>query len=114
MVVWKGWGLSIVGFIFIFVLLIELLVEHYIGVGQYKTLAWPIPLAILLGAILTTVVGIMLNKKPARVLIDTETGEKVELKPEHSLFWIPMQYWGIILVALSALIYLKNIGFIYS
>jgi len=111
MVVWKGWGLAIVGFIFLFVLPIELLVEHYFGIGQYKALAWPIPLAILLGAIPTTLVGIMLNNKAARVLIDSETGEKVELKPENSLFLIPMQYWGLILVALSVWMYLDNIGF---
>ena len=114
MVVWKGWGLAIVGFIFLFVLPIELLVEYYLGAGQYKALAWPIPLAILLGAIPTTFVGMKLNNKPARILMDPETGEEVELKPEHSLFWVPMQYWGVILVALSTLIYLKNIGFIYS
>ncbi|PHS23070.1 MAG: hypothetical protein COA83_10650 [Methylophaga sp.] len=111
MVVWKGWGLAIIGFVFIFVLPIELLVEHYFGIGQYKLLPWPIPLAIFLGAIPTTLVGVMLNKKPARVLIDPETGEKVELKSTHSLFWIPMQYWGIILVSLSLWMYLNNIGF---
>ena len=114
MVVWKGWGLLIVGFIFMFVLPIELWVENYIGAGQYKALSWPIPLAMLLGAIPTTIVGMKLNNKPARVLVDAETGEKVEIKPEHSLFWIPMQYWGIILCGLALLIYLKNIGFIYS
>lgn len=110
MVVWKGWGLLIVGFLFMFVLPIELLVEHYFGAGQYKALAWPIPLVFLLSAIPTTFVGMKLNNKPARVLIDPETNEKVELKREHSLFWIPMQYWGIILVILSTLIYLRNIG----
>jgi len=114
MVVWKGWGLLIVGFIFMFVLPIELLVEHYFGLGQYKALSWPIPLAMLLGAIPTTLVGMKLNNKPARVLVDSDTGEKVEIKPEHSLFWIPMQYWGVILCGFALLIYLKNIGFIYS
>lgn len=111
MVVWKGWGLSILLFIFMFVLPIEFLVEHYFGVGQYKALAWPIPLAILLGAIPTTIVGVILNNKPARLLVDAETGEKVELKPNHSLFWIPMQYWGFILLGLSVWMYLDNIGF---
>jgi len=65
-----------------------------------------------LAAIPTTLAGIKFNNKPARVLLDSETGEKVELKSEHSLFWIPMRYWGVILVGLSALIYLRNIGFI--
>lgn len=109
--VWKGWGLSILLFIFMFVLPIEYLVEHYLGAGQYKALAWPIPLAILLGAIPTTIVGVILNNKPARLLVDTETGEKLELKPEHSLFWIPMQYWGLILFGLSVWMYLENTGF---
>jgi len=114
MVVWKGWGLAVIGFIFLFVLPIQLLVEYFYGVGQYQALSWPVPLAFLLGAIPTTLVGQMLNNKPARVLIDPDTHEKVELKREHSLFWIPMQYWGVILVILSALIYLRNIGFSFS
>ncbi|MDC9725529.1 MAG: hypothetical protein PSN44_06400 [Gammaproteobacteria bacterium] len=110
----EGLGFSDYWFIFLFVLPIELLVEHFYGEGQYKALSWPIPLAILLGAIPTTLVGMMLNNKPARVLIDPETNEKVELKREHSLFWIPMQYWGVILVVLSVLIYLRNIGFSFN
>jgi len=114
MLVWKGWGLAIVGFIFLFVLPVEILVENYLGVGQYKALAWPIPLAILLSAIPTTFVGMKLNNKATRVLVDEETGERFEVKPDNSLLWIPMQYWGIILIAISALIYLKNIGFIAS
>jgi len=114
MLVWKGWGLSVIGFIFLFVIPIQLLVEHFFGVGQYQALPWPVPLAFLLGSIPTTLVGQMLNNKPARVLIDPETNEKVELKREHSLFGIPMQYWGVILIILSALIYLRNIGFSFS
>jgi len=112
MVVWKGWGLLVVGFLFAFVLPTEFVVEHYLGEGQYKALAWPIPLVFLLAAIPTTLLGMKFHNKPARILLDPETGEKVELKSEHSLFWIPMRFWGVILVGLSALIYLRNIGFI--
>ncbi len=111
MLVWKGAGLLVIVFVFLFVLPIEMWVEHTWGVGQYKALPWPIPLAILLGAIPTTITGIKLNGRPGRVLLDPETGEQVIIKPRHSLFWIPMQYWGPIMAIISAWMYLHNIGF---
>ena len=107
MVVWKGWGLAVIGITFLFVLPIQLSVEHFYGEGQYQALVWPIPLVFLLSAIPTTLLGLKLHNKPGRVLVDPETGEKVELKATHSLFWIPMHYWGIVQLALSVLIYLR-------
>ena len=114
MVVWKGWGLLVVLFLVICVFLVQKSVEAFYYVGYYQEQAWPQPLVFLLASIPTTFFGLKLNNKPARVLVDPETGEQVEIKRDHSLFWVPMQYWGIILCGFAALMYLKNIGVIYS
>ncbi len=43
------------------------------------------------------------NVKNVRTLTDEETGERFTTKNNHTLFWIPMQYWGIIFLALGGL-----------
>lgn len=107
MIIWKGWGFAVIVITFLFVLPVQFSVEHFLGEGQYQALSWPIPLVFLLSAIPTTLLGLKLHNEPGRVLIDAETGEKVELKERHSLFWIPMHYWGIVQLALSVFIYLR-------
>lgn len=37
--------------------------------------------------------GKRLNSAPPRLLKDLETGEVIEQRPDHSFFWIPLQYW---------------------
>ena len=37
------------------------------------------------------------NNKNARFVRDEQTGQRIVLKSNHSLFWIKMQYWGVIL-----------------
>lgn len=37
--------------------------------------------------------GTRLNSAPPRLLKDLQTGEIIEEYPDHSFFWIPLQYW---------------------
>ena len=37
--------------------------------------------------------GKRLNSAPPRLLKDLQTGEIIEEYPDHSFFWIPLQYW---------------------
>ena len=57
------------------------------------------------------------NLKKGRILIDQETGDKIQTKERHSLFWIPIQYIGFIILLLGVLIAFNkstNDGLIYS
>lgn len=47
--------------------------------------------------------GTRLNGRPGRELVDPRTGERVILRPRHTLFWIPMQYYSVPMVLLGAL-----------
>lgn len=38
-----------------------------------------------------------------RIVVDEQTGERYSLKKVHSLFWIPMQYWGVIFSVLGCI-----------
>ena len=56
----------------------------------------------LLTAIFSWFAGLAWNTKNDRVVTDDKTGEKILIKGgDHKLFWIPMQYWGIICTVLS-------------
>ncbi|MGU3358896.1 hypothetical protein ACLBWX_01040 [Methylobacterium sp. M6A4_1b] len=44
-----------------------------------------------------------MNGRPGRELIDPRTGERVVLRAWHTLFWIPMQYYSVLLLLLGAL-----------
>jgi hypothetical protein len=47
------------------------------------------------------------NHEHGRIMTDKETGKEIELKKDHSLFWIKMQYWGIIFTVIGLVILIK-------
>ena len=40
--------------------------------------------------------------------VDEVTGQQVTYKPNHSIFWIPMQYWGIIFGVIAIVILVQQ------
>jgi hypothetical protein len=57
---------------------------------------------LLASATLTWVVGEVLRRKHERVLIDKETGQEVRMNEgNHSLFFVPMHWWGPVLAVLD-------------
>jgi len=88
MIVWSGRGFLSLLILFIAIFLfIPILPENYI------TQSFVIPLYI--AAIFSFIFGIKWNKT-LRVFIDKETGKEINFKNNHGLFWINMEYWGII------------------
>jgi uncharacterized protein YacL len=88
MIVWSGRGFLSLLILFIAIFLfIPILPETYI------TQSFVIPLYI--AAIFSYIFGIKWNKT-LRVFIDKETGKEINFKNNHGLFWINMEYWGII------------------
>jgi len=113
MLVWKGWGLMVLAIPLACSFLLQFIVNFNFGEEFYKTESWPMPVAFILSAIPVFILGYKLNNKPGRVVVDIETNERIELKTIHSFFWIPMQYWGAIIICISIWMYLANTGMIY-
>lgn len=90
--VWRGWGILAPALIFL-ELLLTAMVPSTLAAGLQKGLQFLIVLAATFGI---WYLGNYLNSRPGRVLVDPETGEKVELRSTHTFFWIPMQYWAFI------------------
>lgn len=93
MIVWSGRGFLSLLILFIAIFLfIPILPETYI------TQSFVIPLYI--AAIFSYFFGIKWNKTLS-VFIDEETGKEINFKNNHGLFWINMEYWGIIFPLLA-------------
>jgi len=113
MLVWKGWGFLVFLIPLFCSLLIQFILDSNFGDGFYKSTSWTMPLVFIFSAVPTCILGYKLNNKAGRIVVDIETNERIELKEKHSFFWIPMQYWAVIIIGISAWMYLANIGFIY-
>src|SRR6266498_5431113 len=101
MIIWSGFGFLVVVFAFACSLIMSVLSNELFGSGYYQTHAWPLALAIAIAGALTWLVGNALNQRRGKVMIEKDTGREVLLRPNHSLFFIRMHYWGPILIALA-------------
>lgn len=102
MIIWTGRGiLSVV------VLVLIILVFSKILPQDYEDFA--IVLGFLSAGIFSWYFGKKWNNEHGKVLIDKETGKEIELKTNHSLFWIKMQYWGVIFTLLAIILLIKTL-----
>jgi len=101
MLIWKGWGILVP---VIYLLITTAVREGLSTAGMEGNLA--VAVGIVLSAIVVWFVGRKLNNpaKGQRV-IDAETGEQLLLLGTHSLFWIKIEYWAVIVpVVLGAIV----------
>jgi hypothetical protein len=104
MIIWRGWGFLVAVFVFGVSLAMELITESATGDREfYQRHAWPLALAFLIAGAITWFAGTALNARGARTVIDKATGREYTIDGRHSFFFVPMQYWGIVLIALAAL-----------
>ncbi|MCE2594525.1 hypothetical protein K6Y31_06830 [Motilimonas cestriensis] len=95
MIIWRGWGwLTIVVAVVSF--FISGFTVNAITGGSSTYLSTVITL-LMTGAFIG-LFGYYINVKKRKVVLD-EAGNVVAKAPSHSLFFIPVQYWGIILPA---------------
>ena len=100
MLIWRGWGFLALIIPVVLGILSEQACEMWLGDGAS---GWSSQPGIGAGLLIVWFLGRHLNTKPDKILIDPETGEQVALRKDHSLFWIPMQYWAFIWLVWLAL-----------
>jgi hypothetical protein len=92
MIVWSGKG-----YLSVLILLVAIFVFISILPETYATQCFAIPLYI--AGIFSYFFGIKWNKTLR--IGDNETGNEINSKNNHSLFWVNMEYWGLIFPALA-------------
>lgn len=108
-IIWKGrGGLVILIAIGAFLAMNAVTVSVYHDNDYFELHRWPKVAALWLAGLVSYLIGTYLNSRNARVLIDKRTGHEVVLRPDHSLFFVRMEYWGAILFVLGVVIALMR------
>lgn len=92
MIVWNGLGflVPLIALVCIFIM------NQIVGNATFNGFGWPKSVALFISAVLVTLLGLYFRKQPGKVMIDKATGQEVVMKSNHSLFFIPVVYWGAI------------------
>jgi hypothetical protein len=102
-IVWRGWGILVVLIAFLGLLAGQLIGTAVMGASNYDSNAtWLVGLGLLLAAAVLWPIGKRLNSG-SRTFIDKETGREIVVRPGHSLFFVPMQFWAPILGVIALL-----------
>ena len=101
MIVWQGSGFAGVLIPFIFVLVGNVGLDNAFGDGYYSSHTWA-PMALLLAsAFVIWWFGKRLESRPGKELMDPQTQEKVILKERHTIFWMPLHYFAVVVAAFA-------------
>ena len=110
MIIWKCWGILVVLITPAVMVIFQGIVGAAFGDPQfYKTHDWPKGAALLLSGIAVYFTGRYFNGKPGSVLIDKAAGREVTFRHVHSMFFIPMEYWGFILAAIGLALFFVHV-----
>ena len=102
MIIWRGAGFLVFVITFGCSLVAQLLTNHLSGTETYwQAHAWPFAAAMVAAGAIVGVVGRVLSTRTGKVLVDPATGEQHRVGGDHDLFFIPMKYWGTILLAIA-------------
>lgn len=101
-IVWTRLGFLVLVIAFAAFLSTEWIVEAAnADPSYYQNNGWPKIVASVVGGSLVSLLGFYLNRKiDSRELVDPKTGERMLFTTGggHTFFFIPMQYWGPIIV----------------
>ena len=106
MIFWQGWGILSLVIPALTYMGIVKMVQVGTSVAYTDTHSWPGAVGTLVGAAVVWYLGISLRGGD-RTLLDPKTGQTIILRKRNSIFFVPMEYAGIILgvVALGMLIF---------
>ena len=104
-IIWTGFGFLVFVFIFGFSLIANLMTNFVTGSEKYwDAHKWPFAASLFLSALTCWLVGRFFHNRKAQVLIDPKTSNEVILRKSHTLFFIPMIWWGPILAVFGLVI----------
>lgn len=98
-IIWTGKGFLVAVVTFGCSLIANLISNWVTGSGAYwEAHKWPLAVSLFISAVACWFLGCLFRNRGAQVLIDPKTGKEVVLGKSHTLFFIPMIWWGPVLV----------------
>ena len=105
MVTWSRLGFLVAVFVFGCSLVANVLTNHLTGSENYwNEHKWPFGVSLLISGVLSWVVGAWLAVSRTKTLVDKETGQETVIRPNHTLFFVKMHWWGPILLVIGVAI----------
>ncbi|MCA9402669.1 MAG: hypothetical protein KC897_02710 [Candidatus Omnitrophica bacterium] len=102
LIIWRGWGWIVIAIAVAAFLGAEWVVETVTGDERYyQNHEWTKHLAVAAACFVTMFTGFYLNHF-RRLRRDELTGEVTALYPAHTLYYIPIEYWSLIIVIFFA------------
>ncbi len=101
MIVWEGLGFLVAVIVFGCALACNLAFDAVFGKGFYEAHLAAVGVAMLLAASLTGALALWVRQRTAHVVIDKETGQEFILDRGHSLLFIPVRFWSLILTVVG-------------
>lgn len=98
--IWNGLGFLVALIPFAMLVLADVVLGH----ERYASSPLYGSAALLIAAVVVYLLGVKLNdtaQKNGREMIDKATGQTVVLRKRHQLFFIDMQWWGIVIAILA-------------
>ena len=68
----------------------------------------PFAYTLLIAGIVSGILGYFLRRRPVRTPVDKAGRKEVRFSPSHSLFFIPMVYWGPIFIAYALFLLIRG------
>ena len=98
MIIWSGLGFLVAVITFGACLIMNFVLDEQFGKGFYSSHLWAVGTALVIGGLLSSVVGFLLKSRKDREVVDVETGERMVINlSQHSFFFIPMHWAGIVI-----------------
>lgn len=101
MIIWSGFGIVVPLIGLLCLVLSQIATDAILGEGYFGGSTWAKLLAFAITALALWFCGRWMNKPTGEVFINKETGEEFQKIPNHSLFFIPVQYWAFVIIALG-------------
>ncbi len=102
MIIWSGLGFLVAVITFGACLLMNFALDAQFGEGYYSSHKWAVGTALLIGGLVSAVVGMLLKSRNDREVIDVETGQRMTLNQlNHAFFFVPMHWAGMVIAAIG-------------
>jgi len=96
---WRGYGPLVILFAILAVVIASYSSNSITNDQHFAaTHLWVNGIALVISGVLSFIVGIRLNGGSGRVLVDPKTRQRLIYKKKHDIFFIPMQYWAIVVI----------------
>lgn len=110
MIIWSGLGFLVAVIVFGCSLAFNFAFDTWWGQGYYDSHKWPFAISLFLSSIICGVLGLILRKRTSQTVIDKATGEEIVInRSDHSLFFIPVHFWGPILAVISIIVFVVDL-----